>query len=720
MAVDPPPPSPPSPPPATSGPSSTRTPARPGRGSAAGGGAARRRTLYGINVAVAVGVAVALVVLVNVLVDWQFRRLPAGLKPWLRYDLTATRSLTLAPQTQRLLADLPGPMRMVGVLREETQRGRDVADLLQQYARYGATLEVETLHPERDLPRVEAFYRELEQRYRQQTQPLREAVVRGVEAVGSLATTFGEASETLTLLASQDGAEESDLSAALRVLGNQLGELSTGYARAGAVLREQMQQPMAPVTSARAALVNDLRRADAEVLAPFLRQLEPRTRDRGASLKVRDGLLRLDQQIRGLRERLRAEVEALLVPASADEYERLRSALSAGEVVVVAGPAAVRVVPIEQMVVAGGGEQERLFIGEDRLTGAMLTMNLAVSPRLVVVRDTPSSLIEPRGGLSHVAGRMALADFEVVEWSVGGGGGPGGEAAGGGSALPPPPALAADQPTVWVVPSLNLERTTQADRERVAEVLGQRLAAGDGLLLCFDYDAEAAYRPADPLVELARSWGLVPRRDQLVLREDLGADGRRRGDAGWVSGQWPAESPLAGALAGRDVQWVAPTPLEREPRPRVEAVALARLGGPRAWRATGLTTPGEIAASRYSDEQAIGEGGVLIAAAAEKVNEAGQRVPAEGGRMMVFTERHWLTDTQAGRRLGNSELFVNAAYWLAGLDEAIAATPRTQDLRRIRAIEPGRALGYRWLLLAGLPGLVLVTGVGVGLWRRRG
>ena len=698
----------------------------PDDGSRRAGSATRRRALYGLNVAVAVAVAVALAVLVNVLVDWQFRRLPNGLKPWFRYDLTATRSLTLSPQTQRMLGDLPGRRRMVGVLRDQTLAGRDVADLLQQYARYSAQLDVQTLHPERDLARVESFYRELETRHADRVDPLRAAVTRGIDAVDSLAATFGEASGTLTLLASEDVEQESDLAASLRVLGNQLAELSRGYAQAAATLREQMGQPMAPLSNARAALVNDLRRADAEVLAPFLRQLEPRSRDRAASLKVRDGLLRLGQRIEALRAELREQAEALLVPETAEDYERLRAALSAGEVVVVVGDASVRVVPVEQMFVAGSTPDERLFIGEDRLTGAMLTMNLAVLPRLVVVRDTPASLIEPRGGLSHVAGRMALADFEVIEWPVGGnGGGPAGPGAtppgdDSGNALPPPPLPAANQSAVWVVPSLSLERTTQADREQVARVLRQRLAAGDGVLLCFDYDPEAAFRPSNPLVELSRSWGLAPQSQQLVLHENLGGDGRRRGDAGWVTDRWPEASPLAGALAGRDVQWVAPTPLAPEARPRVQTLPLARLRGERAWLAEGLTTPAAIAESNYSAPQAIGPDGVLIAAAAQQVAEPGQSLPVDDGRLMVFTERHWLTDTQAGRRLGNSELFVNAVYWLAGLDEAIAATPRTQDLRRIQPIEPARATAYRWLLLAGLPGGVLLAGVGVWLWRRRG
>ncbi len=388
--------------------------------------AGKRRTLYGLNVAVAVGVAIAVVILANVLIDWQFRRLPAGVKPWLRYDLTATRAFTLSPQTQQLLGRLDEPLRVVGVVRDETEVGRDVVDLLQQYGRSTSRLDVQVLHPERDLSRIEAFYRELEDRHSDQTQPLREVIVRGINTLDRLAGVFAQASETVAVLAAEEAEEAGELQQTLRVLANQLEGLSRGYAEGTAALRGQMDKPMPPLNNARNALVNDLRRADAEVLSPFVRQLGPRTRDRDATLRVRDTLLRLQEQMEALRGELREEAETLLLPPSADAYERLRSAMAGGggggEVVVVLSEKASRVVSIAEMFVAGATPAERLFIGEDRLTGAMLTMGIDVPPRLVVVRDTPQSLVATQGGLAHVASRMALADFEVAEWSVGSGG----------------------------------------------------------------------------------------------------------------------------------------------------------------------------------------------------------------------------------------------------------------------------------------------------------
>jgi hypothetical protein len=672
---------------------------------------------YGLNVAVAVVAAVVLVVLVNVLIDWQVRRVPGAVKPWLRYDLTATRAYTLAPQTQRLLSDLDGDWRAVAVLRVDDKNGQDVADLLDEYARYSANLEVQRIDPDREPERLEAVYEEVEARFAEETAPLREAVARGVEALNQLAEDFAAMQVTFGELALSEDSANDSLKDSLRVLSNQLGELAQRYGQGATALREQMQQPFAPLGEARAALVNDLRRVESDVLRPFTQQFERQGRDRSASLKVRDTLLRMGGELQAIRQRIRQTVETLSEPDEAAAYDRLRSSLGGGDAVMLLGPESERVVAVQEMFISGGGGEtaERQFLGEDRLTGALLTMRIEQPPRVVFVHDRPGSVLQARGGLSHVAARLTTAEFEVAEWAIGGGGG---ERDGATAAAAPPPVPDQGQAAVWVVPALDLQRTTQADRELVADRLRKRLAAGDGVMLCFDYDPEAPFRPSHPLIELSRAWGLSPQMHQLILRETLGADGRTRGDAGWrVQGQAEA-SPLSGALAGRTVQFAAVCPIEMVPRPATTTLPLIELDRDRAWLGDGLSTLEAIHGARYDPERAVES--PVIAAAAYREAEAGQSSPVDPGRLVVVTERHWLTDAQAGRWLGNSEFFVNATYWLAGLDEAIAATPRTQDLRRIDAMSEGRALVYRLVLLVWMPVLALGVGLGVWWWRRRG
>lgn len=682
-------------------------------------GQATRRLKYGLNVAVAVVAALALVVLVNALVDWQVRRLPIGAKSLLRYDLTATRAYTLAPQTLRMLSGLDQDVRLVAVLRVDDKNGRDVADLLEEYARTSSRVGVEIIHPDRELARLEDFYRQLESRFEDETAPLRSAVDAGLSAMDILIGDIEAMKSRVVALMDDPDLAEGRVRDELQLLANKLGQIEEAYRDAGRTLGEAVGQPLPPWSNARVDLLNAMRKADAEVLGPFAREFARRADDREAPLGVRDALLRMDGTIDSIRQRLNDAVTTLTAPPTPVRYDRLLGSLRSGEVVVILDGERERVVPVAEMFSPGpadaDGNATSRFIGEDRLTGALVTMGIDQPPLVVFVHDSPTSVVAPRGGFSHVAGRLVTADFEVAEWTIGAPGS-GGEQ----QAAPPPPEPAAGQRAVWVVSALSLVRTTQDDREMVAKVLRQRLAGGDGVLLSFSYDAEALYRPIDPLIELAGAWGIAPRMHELVLRESLGPDGRPRGEAAWLIDDWPGESPLGGALAGRAVQLVAPTPIGFEPRPNVETTPLITLDDPRAWVVAGLTTAAEIAAAEFKTQDALD--GAVVAATAERIAEtsAQESAAADAGRLMVFTERHWLSDQQAGARLGNSELFMNSVYWLAELDRAIAATPRSQDIRRVAALSDGRRLTYRLLLLAGLPGVALLTGGVVWFVRRRG
>ena len=80
-----------------------------------------------------------------------------------------------------------------------------------------------------------------------------------------------------------------------------------------------------------------------------------------------------------------------------------------------------------------------------------------------------------------------------------------------------------------------------------------------------------------------------------------------------------------------------------------------------------------------------------------------------------------LADRPGARILypGNSDLFVNSICWLAHEEALIAASPRTQDIRRIEPMGSGALQTYRVLLWGGMPAVILVLGIVVGLMRRR-
>ncbi|MFG0248189.1 MAG: hypothetical protein ACF8OB_04825, partial [Phycisphaeraceae bacterium JB051] len=101
-------------------------------------------------------------------------------------------------------------------------------------------------------------------------------------------------------------------------------------------------------------------------------------------------------------------------------------------------------------------------------------------------------------------------------------------------------------------------------------------------------------------------------------------------------------------------------------------------------------------------------------------------------RIAVFADPVWSTDQIVNYGLlgpntapmvgamfpGNAELFVNSIFWLSNMDEMIAASARSQDIRRIGNITPAQMTGMRWLVLAGVPLAIFIIGIVVGLKRR--
>jgi hypothetical protein len=109
-------------------------------------------------------------------------------------------------------------------------------------------------------------------------------------------------------------------------------------------------------------------------------------------------------------------------------------------------------------------------------------------------------------------------------------------------------------------------------------------------------------------------------------------------------------------------------------------------------------------------------------------------VAAEKGkqRIAVFADPVWATDqivnygmlgpgtaSMVGAMFpANAELFVNSVFWLSNMDEMIAASARSQDIRRIGEITPTQMMGIRWGVLAGIPLAIFAIGIGVGIKRR--
>lgn len=66
---------------------------------------------------------------------------------------------------------------------------------------------------------------------------------------------------------------------------------------------------------------------------------------------------------------------------------------------------------------------------------------------------------------------------------------------------------------------------------------------------------------------------------------------------------------------------------------------------------------------------------------------------------------------------GNHELLLSGSAWLAGLDDRIAPGPLSQEVARLGSIATRTRVQWTWFLLLGIPGLIMLAGIGV--WFRR-
>ena len=73
----------------------------------------------------------------------------------------------------------------------------------------------------------------------------------------------------------------------------------------------------------------------------------------------------------------------------------------------------------------------------------------------------------------------------------------------------------------------------------------------------------------------------------------------------------------------------------------------------------------------------------------------------------------------AARFPANSDLFLNSVFWLAHQEPLIAISPSAMEVSRLADMSDGALRFWRvGVLLIGLPGLVVLCGIGVYFARR--
>ncbi|MEE9212674.1 MAG: Gldg family protein [Phycisphaeraceae bacterium] len=688
-----------------------------------------RRTKYGLNVSVAVVVAVLLVVLINWIFESQVRKLPPGAHRLMRYDLTATRQYSLSKQTVGVLRDLRSEVRIVTLIGVENPYTAQARDLIDEYARYSASVTIRHFNPVIDEVRLNQFYQTLTDRYASELQPLVASIERGRGALDDIGrgavTQLAPLRQVLEDPALQDAQQKQFIQSVAQTFARfdpQIDAIQQNLAAA-------LDHPMPDYSGARQTLQTLLTNLSENVYAVAADQFRKVTELEDAPSSVRERLLGLIESFTRSRRQIDEITTALRDTSEVPDYDKVRrQVLSTRDTVIVIDPQQVRVIAVADMFRdqnAGPGDPnepvEPSFLGEELLTGALVSMTLDPAPMIVFVQGSRRAAIGPGGAYESVAQRLRNMDFDVQQWN------PSGTITQFGQSMPPspPPEPKPQQKAVWVIlpfdPPDPRNPLAGSGKEAVVEQIEKRLAVGDGVLVSLTINPATRFGQVDPIGQMLEPWGITPQLDRIILREVILPD-RRSQPVGHIEvTNWPSELPVTAALAGMPGIFVQASPLvlgDGESK-GVQLWPLAEARGERQWAERNLQNPTDI---QYDPSAAADS--FVIAAAAQRDNT----------RLIVVADPLWASDqiTTYGP-LGpgtappfgavfpaNAELFVNSVYWLAGLDQLIAASARTQDIRRVAMITPAGMVGLRWGLLAGMPIAIAAVGCGVWLVRRKG
>ena len=271
--------------------------------------------------------------------------------------------------------------------------------------------------------------------------------------------------------------------------------------------------------------------------------------------------------------------------------------------------------------------------------------------------------------------------------------------------------------------------------QQVVEQVQKRLNEGDNAMVMLAVAPMSQFATVDPMAEMLKPWGISPQLDRLILRQITLPNNQTRAVRQLDIERWPDELPITRALAGMPGVFAYASPLvlgsggdkdnadssgggDSGGSQDVKTWPLVRIQSDDIWTHRDLNSQVEPKLDSATAGQPF-----VIGAAAER----------DDGRLVVFGDPVWASDevTQFGPQglpaeifgaafPGNAELFVNSVYWLLDLDQLIAASARTQDIRRIGAITETGLVTLRWVLLAGMPLIIVGTGVGVWMVRQRG
>ena len=373
------------------------------------------------------------------------------------------------------------------------------------------------------------------------------------------------------------------------------------------------------------------------------------------------------------------------------------------------------------------------FGGEQQITSAILSLTMATKPKVVFIRPGGEPLTTPgfppfqQGGpLSVIAERLRDYNFDVLEKDLSGQYAM--QAQMQGMPAAPEPTDAEMKDAVWIVLSIPVpqQQQQQAPPPSIAPKLAEHLTQGGSALCLF-------LPKSDTLGEAIKEFGIDVRTDLISVHEPIRTEAHSN-DVIQEALKVPAvfmtnhygDSIITSSMNGLD-SFLAPIcPVVTTPKAGFTVSSLLALPNtPTSWGAHDMEAA--MGASDVKFDAAAGDLAAPLYAGAMSQDDKGHgRVVALGSLQFVTNQMLSVRDPDlaarqivASRFPANAELFCNSVFWLAHLEPLIAISPSAMEVSRIGDMSDATLRAWRvGLLLVGLPGAVVVLGLGVYLSRR--
>lgn len=695
--------------------------------------AALRRTRYGVQTFAFLFAVTACCALAAVLGD----RFPK------RFDATATREHELSPRTRDLLSSLSGEYELVvaanfsGLDPTSARRTQDVLDNIARSTSKVRTTVID-VSSSRGLTQLDELMGRLVERFKTELDKQAQALKKAEQAGGPI----GESLLTLSdqLLGIHSKVKDSDPNA--EPLKRFLQDSAAVCRVASEDLAKGLQTLRAGTQStSRVPAYDDqlanIRRPLAQALEQVakisenLDAIARTTDDKLVAQSAREGAVPAAATAVGLRKSLGETIAAIDEQPRTPAGSVARALERSSAAIVIGPPGSARggvtsidlgaIYPPKSVAGAAPQQIDLRARTEELLSGAIASLARTDSPIVVFVHGRNVRLTPDFVPVAPIVDRLRLRGVDVAEW-------PAGLDSDG-------PALKSIDPTgtrpvVYVI--ISMAPNTAEDGARLAKLARatkQLIADGKRVLLCAVPSSLPGTGQQDPMVEMLSPLGVSVDTGRPLLHQVRGPKGRVVSPDLLIV-RTDCEHQLSKAIDGLPLlmSWTLPIRVTQSNgvthTPMVlvnndagntwgEAEFIGFLQIPPAQQAMIVNPP----APNSNLDDLTGPWPVVLGIE-RTVNGNPQRVLVVASNRWMSADVIGAESVEESRRVlqypGNMELFDGGVSWLAGQEQMIATSAQARAVATIPVLQPGTITALRWMLIGGLPILILLVGAG---WR---